>query len=184
MTQFESRMRSRSIMGIIVSSMLILSGCGITSSTTTVRVQEWQMDLPQTLISVSQKWLDQANVASSVLAAWKDGKTSLILAAGSLPAATTIQDFVTQSQKRLSQEMFGYIPGTSRKRSITCNGTKLPGYQITFQQSDPRDAKKITSYISQFYVQKAQSVYVLSLADAEQNTILTDIVASLSCVQP
>lgn len=55
---------------------------------------------------------------------------------------------------------------------------------VTFQQSHPGDTKTIINYVSQFYVQKAESVYVLSLADTEENTILTDIVDTLHCVQP
>lgn len=178
------RYGSRIVSSIVMSCVVILSGCSTASSTSTVRVQDWQFDLPSALISVSKKWLDQAHVASSILSAWKNGKTSLILAAWPLPAATTIQEFTTQSQKRLSQEILGYIPGTSRKRTITCNNTKLIGYMVTFQQSHPGDTKTIINYVSQFYVQKAESVYVLSLADTEENTILTDIVDTLHCVQP
>lgn len=65
---------------VVGSAVLLLAGCGATTSTNTVRVQQRQLDIPTTYVSVSQNGLDQARVASSVLAARKDSKTSLILA--------------------------------------------------------------------------------------------------------
>ncbi len=168
---------------VVGSAVLLLAGCGATTNTNTVRVQQRQLDIPTTYVSVSQNGLDQARVASSVLAARKDSKTSLILAEWTLAAVTSIQEFVAQSQQRLSQEILGYAKGSTRKKSLSCKDEKLPWYIMTFQQTDPWDPKKIATYVSQFYVQKGESVYVLSLADAEENSILSNIAGSMECVQ-
>jgi PBP1b-binding outer membrane lipoprotein LpoB len=58
------------ILGLIGSSTLFLAGCG-TPSTNTVNIQNFSFSVPTNFQSIPSSSLDSAQIANSILAAWK-----------------------------------------------------------------------------------------------------------------
>jgi hypothetical protein len=125
--------------------------------------------------------LDAAQITHSILGAWKDTNTSLILSESSLPSNIPLQTFTDQARSRLAQNMVWYSNGKVWSASFVCNGSKISGYTHSFAQTDAKDTSKTVMYYDQFYFSNNDSVYILSLAQKEQKNIFNSIMDSLTC---
>lgn len=169
------------ILGIVALSTIIISWCG-TSSTNTINVQNFSFAIPTTFQSISSSSLDQAQIAHSIISAWKWDGNTLILSESSLPSQITLQQFTQDTQSRLNQNMIWYHDGKISSTSFTCNGTKIPAYKHIFNQTELQDTKKIIMYFDQLYFVYNKNVYILSLAHQTENSIFSDIIGTLWCV--
>ncbi len=164
-----------------MSSMLFLAGCG-SADTNTVTVQDFTFAAPTTFQTVSSASLDNAQIVHSVIAAWKWTNSSLVLSESTLPSTVSLESFTQDTQSRLGKELVWYSAGKISSTSFTCNGKKIAAYKHSFAQNDFQDATKIAAYYNQLYFARNDSVYILSLAQQEENSIFNDIVDSLGCV--
>lgn len=169
------------LLTIIGLSSLVISWCW-SSSSNTVTVQDFSFSLPTTFQSISASSLDKAQIAHSIIAAWRWDNSTLILSESSLPSNITLQQFTQDTQSRLNQEMIWYHDGKISSTSFTCNGKDIWAYKHVFNQTDVQDAKKINMYYEQLYFVYNKNVYILSLAHQAENSIFSDIISSLWCV--
>lgn len=169
------------ILSILVLSTIAISGCW-TTSTNTVNVQDFTFAIPTTFTSISSSSLDEAQIAHSIISAWKWDGNTLILSESSLPAQVTLQQFTQDTQSRLNQNMIWYNNGKISSTSFTCNGKKIPAYTHIFNQTELQDTKKIIMYFDQLYFVYNKNVYILSLAHQAENSIFSNITNSLWCI--
>ena len=171
----------RIVLWILILSTVVISWCG-TTSTNTIQVQDFSFALPTTFQSISSNSLDQAQIAHSIISAWKWDGNTLILSESSLPGQITLQQFTQDTQSRLNQNMIWYNNGKISSTSFTCNWTKIPAYKHIFNQTELQDTKKIIMYFDQLYFVYNKNVYILSLAHQAENSIFSDIIWTLWCV--
>lgn len=174
--------RKRIILGTIIISTVFLSWCTWNSGTQTT-VWQFTFTLPTTYESISASRLDQYQIVNNIIGArkWTD-KSSLVLSESSLPSSVTIKQFAQDTQTRLAQNMIGYTNWKLSSKSFTCNGQKIAWYIHTFTQTDIKDKTKVTQYYTQYYYWLQWSVYILSLAHTQENSIVNTIVSSYGCI--
>ena len=164
----------------IVFGTLLLAGCG-TQEVSIVQVQDLSFSIPTTLQSISPQTLDNEQVAHTIIGARKDTTSSLVMSESSLPNSITIKEFTEQSSKRIEQQMVWYVKGSISSQTFTCKEEKITWYTHSFTENDIKDSAKVLTYYNQFSFQRNGSVYIISLAQKEEKSIFSDIIASLWC---
>lgn len=167
------------LVGVWFCSVL-LAWCGKPAETS-ISIDNISFSIPKEYQLISSSSLDSAQIVHNIVAARKASDSNIILASSTLPAQTSLKTFAEKSRTRISQEMIGYVPGSLSSKNFTCNGKKNTGYLHTFTKADLKDSTKTLVYYTQYYFLQEGSLYILSIAQDSQKSIVNNIISSLAC---